>query len=203
MKEKVDFVSLKGFKSLELPFSLRESLQIPIGELVEPNSKSSPQEQLKLRLELFKGLLVTVGDVVTDSLYQVHVYPDISIIDNHTLREEYRNHLFNSKNIFHCENAPATITFEAWQLIRKLFELLKTSRINKKIDPVFRTNTDYSLVKEVNGEEDILTIPCILEAPIGSLILYGQPKKGIVVVNTTTDLKKHLFDLIQKFTIIS
>ena len=204
MKEGVDFNTLKGFKALELPLSLRESLQIPIGNLVEPiDGGSSPQEQLKPYLESYKGFLVTVGDVVTDSLYQVQVYPDISIIDIHTLRDDYRAPLITSKNIFHCKNTPATISLEAWTLIRKLFELLKTSRTNQKLASVNHTNKDNSLIIEVKGEEDLLTIPCVLEAPVNSLVLYGQPKKGIVVVNVTFDLKKHLFELIEKFTIIS
>jgi len=34
----------------------------------------------------------------------------------------------------------------------------------------------------VNGEEDLAVIPCVLMAPNDSIILYGQPGEGIVVV---------------------
>jgi len=36
----------------------------------------------------------------------------------------------------------------------------------------------------VDGEEDLAVIPCVLMAPEGSLILYGQPGEGVVLVET-------------------
>lgn len=34
----------------------------------------------------------------------------------------------------------------------------------------------------VEGEEDLLTLAAILSAPDRALIIYGQPKKGSVIV---------------------
>jgi uncharacterized protein (UPF0218 family) len=33
----------------------------------------------------------------------------------------------------------------------------------------------------VDGEEDLAVIPLILAAPLGAIVLYGQPHKGVVM----------------------
>ena len=37
----------------------------------------------------------------------------------------------------------------------------------------------------VDGEEDLLALPLFQFAPIGSVLLYGQPLEGLVVVKIT------------------
>src|SRR3989304_4348459 len=49
----------------------------------------------------------------------------------------------------------------------------------------------------VEGEEDLLAIPCILEVPDGSLIIYGQPGQGIVVVKAAQPIKNELASMVQ------
>jgi uncharacterized protein (UPF0218 family) len=47
----------------------------------------------------------------------------------------------------------------------------------------------------VTGEEDLITLPLVAYAPIGSIILYGQPSQGIVVVRVERRIQetaKHL-----------
>jgi uncharacterized protein (UPF0218 family) len=39
----------------------------------------------------------------------------------------------------------------------------------------------------VEGEEDLLTLIVALYAPVNSLIIYGQPQKGVVVVKVTQE----------------
>ena len=41
----------------------------------------------------------------------------------------------------------------------------------------------------VEGEEDLLVLPLISLTPIGSLIVYGQPREGMVVVEVTKEIK--------------
>jgi len=42
----------------------------------------------------------------------------------------------------------------------------------------------------VDGEEDLAVIPLILAAPLGTIILYGQPHKGVVVRTVTREAQE-------------
>ena len=49
----------------------------------------------------------------------------------------------------------------------------------------------------VDGEEDLTVIPLILAAPLGAIVLYGQPHKGVVVRTVNREAQQtaqHLFD---------
>jgi GTP-dependent dephospho-CoA kinase len=50
----------------------------------------------------------------------------------------------------------------------------------------------------VNGEEDLMTIPAILISPLDSLVLYGHPEKGIVIVKVTESKKKEVLSIFNK-----
>ena len=41
----------------------------------------------------------------------------------------------------------------------------------------------------VDGEEDLLALPAIFLAPINSLVLYGQPNQGFVLVKITDTVR--------------
>jgi len=42
----------------------------------------------------------------------------------------------------------------------------------------------------VEGEEDLLVLPLMAEAPIGSVIIYGQPHEGLVVITVTDERRR-------------
>ena len=42
----------------------------------------------------------------------------------------------------------------------------------------------------VDGEEDILTLAAILSAPDHSIIIYGQPREGSVIVKVEDKVRK-------------
>jgi hypothetical protein len=41
----------------------------------------------------------------------------------------------------------------------------------------------------VNGEEDLLVLPVAVYAPDNSVILYGQPNEGLVIVQVTEEVR--------------
>ncbi len=47
----------------------------------------------------------------------------------------------------------------------------------------------------VEGEEDLLTLVAVVLAPLGSLVAYGQPDRGIVIV-VVSDVEKSLAEQI-------
>jgi uncharacterized protein (UPF0218 family) len=56
----------------------------------------------------------------------------------------------------------------------------------------------------VEGEEDLMVLPVIAAAPIGSIVYYGSPpisgNEGLVEVIITKETKKIVKDLINQFT---
>lgn len=64
--------------------------------------------------------------------------------------------------------------------------------------PKERGNLDSWLI--VDGEEDLLALPAILFAPLGSLILYGHWQHGIIAVEVNEQMKKKTQNLLNKFT---
>src|SRR5207237_10450971 len=69
------------------------------------------------------------------------------------------------KTTYHVKNPAGVITLESWEAIKRAMK-------------------DDDAVILVHGEEDLLALPCIVESPNNSLVLYGQPAQGLVVVVT-------------------
>jgi uncharacterized protein (UPF0218 family) len=55
------------------------------------------------------------------------------------------------------------------------------------IKKAFTMNSPVRLI--VNGEEDLLVLPVCIHAPENSIVLYGQPNKGLVLVQITTEIR--------------
>ena len=70
-----------------------------------------------------------------------------------------------------------------------------TPSLMRAVDDAMRTGEGRILVK---GEEDLATLYCIAVAPIGALVIYGQPKKGMVVVEVAKDSRKKAISKIFK-----
>ena len=51
----------------------------------------------------------------------------------------------------------------------------------------------------IDGEEDMAFLPAVLEAEIGSYVLYGFFDKGFVLTEVNNDLKKKMKELLKKF----
>ena len=72
------------------------------------------------------------------------------------------------------------ITDEAWLAIEKAMEHSLRTKI------------------VVEGEEDLLTLVAILTVPEDSLVLYGQPRKGVVVVKATAEMKQKVQEIVEE-----
>ena len=163
--------------SYALPDSLREELQIPIGEIYK---------EVKDTLPLFTQtkLLISVGDIVSTSLLEAGITPNIAIVDFRTRREALDEKTI-TKHYSHVDktlsNPHGTINPEIANVI------LATSRINQ------------TTILKVDGEEDLLTLPVILLAPLGTVVIYGQYEVGMIVVEVTEEIKKVIKDLLSQF----
>ncbi len=117
--------------------------------------------------------IITVGDVVSTEARGAGIKVNLSIIDGKTMRHGYATPVSKTRVTFQVVNPPGTITRESWRTIKNALRENEATII-------------------VDGEEDLLAIPAVLEAPLRTLIVYGQPGEGIVVVEATSQRKAEL-----------
>lgn len=118
--------------------------------------------------------VITVGDFTTKSLLDAGITPSLMIIDRKVNRKPYHE---VSLTGVHVKSGPGFISEAAMKLIKDM----------------------PSGVIEVDGEEDLLVLPVIMEAPIGTLVYYGQPQKGMVEVVVTEQIKHKVRRLLNAF----
>ena len=115
--------------------------------------------------------IITVGDYCSLALKS-----DVKIFDGKIKRKKIKNLLdFSLK----CLNPPGTIQGKVWSLIKKAI---------KDNENIF-----------VEGEEDLLVIPCVLLSKKNTAVVYGFPGKGICVIVVSPKIKKIFKELLQKF----
>jgi pantetheine-phosphate adenylyltransferase len=178
-------------KELIMKEELRPELQKPLGKVFDLVHKV-----IKFIKFIKPVQLITVGDIITDSLLKEGVEPDVKVIDNRSRREDYIRYspfLNLTKNGQRLINKPGTINLKTAEKLKELI-LIKL----KKLPP-----TNYSLRTYgwlvINGEEDLLTLPAILFAPLNSLILYGHWQHGIIAVEVDEEIKGKVRELIKRF----
>lgn len=163
---------------LRLPESLRSELAKPQGKLYRDG-----EEILKSVEEIRDAKLVAyVGDVVTSSALKCGVRIDIAVVDGKTLRSRYDVKV-EGFEVLKARNPAGCISEE---LVETLKRSVKIALENKKVC-VF-----------VDGEEDLAAIPLIIFLPVGSVLIYGQPGEGIVVIKVDEKAKNRMFEIIEK-----
>jgi len=157
---------------LILPENRRHFFKDPFGELSSDIAQVIPR--------LSRRTVYAVGDVVTHNLQKNGITPDVSIIDGHTMRSPYTHAPPLSGRIIRVKNLPGTITDE---LVAGIDDAIA-------LPPA----TIY-----VSGEEDLAVIPLVLAAPEGTLVLYGQPHKGVVICTIDPVSKEKARELLSHF----
>jgi hypothetical protein len=125
-------------------------------------------------------LFFSVGDVVTDYLIRAGYPPSVAIIDGQTMRRPYEGVTIDEYRIIHVKNPAGCICPSLIHAARIAVDSLK-------------------VVIQVDGEEDLAVLPLALVAPEGSLILYGQPGEGVVVLEISPLVKEQADILLSKF----
>lgn len=157
----------------------RRLLKKPLGELI----KGTPIEcsrKLKKVLEKEKPpRLILVGDSVSRNAFQNGIKPDVVVIDHMEKRERASEFEYPAENVFRAENAASTINEKAWGVVEEAV---------RRGDSIIT----------VEGEEDLLTLVAILSSPEQSIVAYGQPDEGIVLVRVSAEKKKEISDIVEQ-----
>jgi len=154
---------------LQLPDDLRDQLKTPLGNLISDNDPNKENIIKKISAE---SVIITVGDRTTENMLQLGLKPQIQFIDCLEKRSECAvpaDDTINTK--LFCKNPPGEITEESIQVIQKAFSSEPPVRIT------------------VDGEEDLLVIPACIFAPENSVVMYGQPNEGLVIVAITPEIR--------------
>jgi GTP-dependent dephospho-CoA kinase len=170
---------LRPAKRYVLPEALRRELGKPFGPVVGGNDLPKALKDATT--------VVAVGDVVSLTLKELGIEPALFVCDFLTQRGEpdptYERELGSWGEVaFRVRNPAGSITREAWDAVR------------------LGLQHGTGLVRiVVEGEEDLLGIPCFLECPDGAVVVYGMPGKGVVVVAVDAALKARVREVLAKF----
>ena len=154
---------------MQLPDNLRDQLKNPLGNLISDND---PNKENIIKEISTESVLITVGDRTTENMLQLGLKPQIQIIDGLEKRNRRVVPTDDAVNTnLSCRNPPGEITEERMQVIQKAFSSEPPVRIT------------------VDGEEDLLVLPVCMYAPENSVVMYGQPNEGLVLVHVTPEMQ--------------
>ena len=88
------------------------------------------------------------------------------------------------QRVYEVENPPGSLSKELFKLIKNIFE-----NIN---------NQDYIII-QIDGEEDLSVLPAVLAAPLGWIVYYGQPERGIVKILVDEKNKAKIHKIVSHF----
>jgi len=164
---------------LELPEDLRKELKKPLGVV-----KKDFEEIANFIRERNPPRIVSVGDFVSVKLLEKEIFPDILVIDFKIERADVLQPVLNMlRNAPYQEtrikNAAGTLNPALWDIFEKASGKMRVI---------------------VEGEEDLVTIPAVLTSPIGSIVIYGQPGEGTVIIEVTEEKKREFEKILKRFT---
>jgi uncharacterized protein (UPF0218 family) len=155
-----------------------QKLKRPLGELVVGNPTDTMKE-LAVRVKKRRyAHIATVGDVVSQAAVKAGIPVHLRIIDHKTMRKEGEFLPQTSLHTFDLTNPAGVITDESFSIIREAM-----------------SQPDALII--VDGEEDLLTIPTVLESPNNSIVVYGQPMEGLVIITVDQETKETVNNLLQ------
>lgn len=160
----------------KLKEELRDELRKQVGDII------SSDDIVKL-----DGKIIVIGDIAVLTFYEKKIIPDISIVDFKTRREKNENlkNMIKSVNIktVNVKNPVGHITSELIDAIK--FGLKQKEKIRIEVD----------------GEEDLASLVCIMFAENGTKVVYGLQDKGLMVINVDDEIKEKTKNMLSKMEI--
>jgi len=185
---------IDGNGRLIMPESMRIDLGKPLGNVLSGSA-------IDRAIQRSRGkVIITVGDVATKTLLDAGITPTLSIIDGKVGRKPFPEVVDRLQpqrvKPFEAKSGPGYISREAVMAIRSI--------LNSPSPPLTLRGgmggVTHRNVLLIDGEEDLLVLPAITHAPLGSVLYYGQPNEGLVEVIVTEQKKQQVLALLGKFT---
>ena len=158
---------------IRLTPELRKRLKKPLGKIYKKVGKP-------------RGRVIAVGDIASYELVRSGIIPSLMIYDNRVKRRPTSKRIKRvldsvGYETFRIRNPRSTIQEDAWVAIGE--GLRRKSKII------------------VSGEEDLLVLPAVLLAKNGSLIFYGQPNRGMVLIKVNAKKKREIRKLVDEMEV--
>ncbi len=174
----------------KMPNNLDSELKTPMGQLFTGPESEPTIAMKKLLLEFPQAnhKMIAVGDVTVNTLLGMNIIPDIGVVDGRTKRldlpEDKKVDQKPFSKILTCTNEPGMITSEFKKTLKEA-----------------SAHLDGTLVV-VDGEEDLAPMILHLCLEIGNVVMYGQPKEGIVAKVTDEKTKINCKRLLSLFNTV-
>ena len=158
---------------------LRTKLKKPIGMLIRGSFAETMAKFKDFVKKEEAPCVISVGDTVSKNLFENQMRFQLSVIDNKRMRRKIQPRWFAAEKTIYVKNPQGTITEEAISAIEEA--LTGSQRVQIVVE----------------GEEDLLALIAILYAPENSIVVYGQPFEGIVVVKVTPKKKAEVAGILE------
>jgi GTP-dependent dephospho-CoA kinase len=157
---------------------LRRKLKKPLGRLFRSVDVRGDEF---LALATGSSLLVAVGDRVTETLQETTGRPpDVFVVDGMERRTAREIPRVAHGPTVKARNPAGRVTKSAISAIRWAFA------------------GEKPVMVLIDGEEDLLVIPAVIEAPVGAVVFYGQPLEGVVAVEVDERSKENARGILRR-----
>ncbi len=153
----------------------RAALKTPFGKLATDDKSV---HDLLDGMIVSGTLLVSVGDATTQRMAELGFCPDMEIVDGKEQRIVRQLPAAGDTAILSCTNPPGTLTDESIRTVRQALDSAKPVRI------------------VVDGEEDLFVLLACDMCPDGTVVAYGQPGEGMVVIRIDPAVRDKAHDIL-------
>jgi len=145
-------------------------------ELKKPFGKVCNTHEMLIEARSAKGLVISVGDRCTYDLLRSSVHPHICIFDFRCMREPIGKGM--QSFLEQARSSMRAVQNPAGEITRELKEAVQGA-LSKEEGTIL-----------IEGEDDLASLLVMAHAPIGSLLIYGQPNVGAVLVKIDEEKRK-------------
>ena len=128
--------------------------------------------------------LFSVGDYVSNLLFSRGLKPDVAVIDFKVMRERFTPRIPLGYYYRYTVNPKGFIMKSAWSKVKHVISDVSYGR---------------KFILIVYGEEDLLGFPISILAPNGGVMVYGQPRRGMVMVEIDGKVKTRALNILSLF----